>query len=74
MANKAMVRIFKSFGFSTSFISITKKAKKYDLGNKAVHMRNMALVEIHREFMDAVNKGRYKPNQFKSFLDDKQKG
>ena len=53
-------------------MSITKKATKYTLGNKAVHMRNESLVEVHREFMDAVHNGLYAPNQFQSFLNDKK--
>lgn len=73
---RSLLHSYKSdvrIGLRTSFITITKKAKKYNLGNKTIHLRDEALVKIHRKFMDAVNKGYYKPNQFKSFLDDRQK-
>jgi hypothetical protein len=56
-----------------SFSRITKRAKSYQLGNRAVHVRDEETVKVFKEFSSAVKKGEYAPNEFYSFLRDKEK-
>jgi len=58
-------------GLNLSFIRVIKRAKKYEVGNKAVHIRNERMHAIQSDFIDLVNRGIYAPNQFMSFLKDR---
>ena len=58
---------------SLSFIKILKKAKKYDLGKKVVHIRNEKLLSVYNEFKSLKDKKLYKASEFNKFLFDKIK-
>ncbi len=53
-----------------SFLKLTKSAYKYELGNKAVHLRNDDLCFAFNEYQDAVHEGNYNAGQFRKFLRD----
>ncbi len=52
------------------FIKALKKAKKYELGNRVVHVRNEELCRLHEEFLGLVDRQQYKVSDFASFLKD----
>jgi len=52
-----------------SFISITKKAKSYILGQKVTHVRNEQLCRLHEKFLELVDKGLCDPGNFYGFVD-----
>jgi hypothetical protein len=51
-----------------SFVRITSKAKRYKLGNKAVHMRNEELAIIYGKFVEAVHRQEYRFDQWDEFF------
>ena len=51
-----------------SFVSLLPAAQKYQLGNKAVHVRNDNICHLHQQFIILVEKGFYLASQFPSFL------
>jgi hypothetical protein len=58
---------------SLSFIHILRKAKKYELGDKVVHVRNEEICRLHQHFSELVEKGEYRISEFNKFLRDVQK-
>lgn len=59
-------------GLSLSFINLLPAAQKYQLGDKAVHVRDEYLAHLHHQFIVLVEKGLYKASQYPSFLTQMQ--
>ncbi len=55
-------------GSEASIIKILKKAKRYEFGNRVVHMRNPEICMLHEKFVALVKEGRYKPVDFGKYL------
>jgi hypothetical protein len=53
-----------------TFVSLTKKAKKFKLGNMAVYVRNEGIVIEHHKFLSLVKEGLYQSNEFFQYLRD----
>lgn len=51
-----------------SFASTRRKAKRYTLGTKAVHVRNGEICRLFDEFMELVRNGIYRASEFPKFL------
>jgi Protein of unknown function (DUF4238) len=51
------------------FISVTPQARRYNFGNRLVHQRDPALVEMHKRFLVEVEAGRFQPHEFVAFVD-----
>lgn len=73
--HRSLVHIYKKdirCNFSLSFVKQTRYAKGFQLDNRAVYVRNEALDMIHREFSTLVDQGKYRPSEFKRFLDNRR--
>lgn len=53
---------------SLSFIHLLKKAKQYTLGDKILHVRDLSIFRLHKQFVEHVKKGRYRASEFSKFL------
>lgn len=58
-------------GFSLSCITLTKKAKRFKLDNRAIYVRDETIYRIDAEFTSLVRAGVYKYGEFKRFFKDK---
>ncbi len=56
---------------SLSFVRLTAKAKKYNLGRKRIHYRNEEIVKLYKEFSVLVAQGIYAHTEFERFCQDK---
>jgi hypothetical protein len=50
------------------FVRLTKEAKQFTMDTRLAYYRNEGLVRVHDEFMAEVEKGRYNPAEFDSYL------
>lgn len=50
------------------FIRLTKATKQFAMDTRLAYYRNEGLVRVHDEFMAEVEKGRYNPAEFDSYL------
>jgi Protein of unknown function (DUF4238) len=55
---------------SLSFIHTLKKAKKYIVGDKVLHMRDPEIFQLHQTFVEQVKKGTYCASDFHRFIND----
>ena len=73
--HRSLVHTYKKdirCNFSLSFVKQTKHAKEFQIDNRAVYIRNEALDMINWEFTTLVDQGKYRPSEFKRFLNDKR--
>ena len=72
-SNRSIIHMYGNdikINLNLSFIEVKPKAKNYNLGNKAVHLRNEELYEIYSAFLDAVQRQKYRFNQLNEFFQD----